>query len=150
VKFGIQFFLVIIALVWYHFNDYPIQVSIRWLALPLLVIIIAGISFGLGIIISAVTAKYRDLSVLLTFAIQLGMYVTPVAYPYSFLKERSFAWVIQWNPLTPVFEAFRFCLYDLQSVHVEGIWYSILFMMATLFIGSVVFNRAEATFMDTV
>lgn len=151
VKFAIQFFLVIIALVWYHFKGYPIQISARWIALPFLVLIIAGISLGMGVIISAVTAKYRDLSVLLTFAVQLGMYITPVAYPYSFLKERSsFAWIIQWNPLTPVFEAFRICLYNLQNVQVEGIWYSILFMIGSIFIGSVVFNRAEATFMDTV
>lgn len=149
-KFGIQFLLVLATLIWHHFNNYPIQISSRLLLLPVIIMMIGGIAFGVGTIISSVTAKYRDLSVLLSFVIQLGMYVTPVAYPYSFLQERSFAWVVVWNPLTPLFEAFKYCLFNLQGVQPEGLWYSLSFMVLVIVVGALVFNKAEATFMDTV
>ncbi|HZY79083.1 MAG TPA: ABC transporter permease, partial [Cyclobacteriaceae bacterium] len=88
IRLGIQFTLVVATMIWYQFHDFPIQPNVNWLLLPVLVVLMAGIGLGLGIIVSALTTKYRDMSILLTFAIQLAMYVTPIAYPYSFLKDR--------------------------------------------------------------
>jgi lipopolysaccharide transport system permease protein len=149
-KLCIQFMLVIGAMVYYHFNGFPIQPSFTWLLLPLLVILIALMSFGLGIITSSLTTKYRDLSVLLTFAIQLGMYATPVVYPYSFLKGTGYAWAIAWNPLTPVFEVFRSALFGQPLVELSGLWYSLIFTVVALIGGVLLFSKVESSFMDTV
>jgi lipopolysaccharide transport system permease protein len=86
VKFAIQFALLIAILVYYHFNGYPFVPSINLLFLPVILFVLAGISLGLGIIISSITTKYRDFAVLLGFAIQLLMYATPVIYPLSYLQ----------------------------------------------------------------
>ncbi len=90
----------------YIFKGVPIHLSISWLLIPLLILVMAGIALGLGIIISSLTTKYRDLSLFLTFAIQLGMYITPIAFPMSFLTGKSYQWVVNLNPLAPVVEAF--------------------------------------------
>lgn len=150
VRLGIQFLLVIAAMIWYHFKGFAIQPSANWFLIPVLVVIMAGIALATGVIISSLTTKYRDMSVLLTFAIQLGMYATPVAYPYSFLKEKSYAWLITWNPLTYVFEAFRHALFGQPIGDQSGLLYSVVFMLVALIGGVLAFNRSEASFMDTV
>jgi len=150
IKLGIQFGLVIAAMIYYHFYGFPIQPTVNWLWLPFIVLLMAGISLGLGIIISSLTTKYRDLSYLLTFAVQLAMYATPVAYPLSFLKEKSYVWLIAWNPLTSVMESFRYCLYGSGTVDVQSILYSFGFMIVSLIGGVLLFNKVESTFMDTV
>jgi lipopolysaccharide transport system permease protein len=118
--------------------------------LPFIVLLMAGIGLGLGIIISSLTTKYRDLTFLLGFAVQLGMYATPVAYPFSFLKERSYGWLVSWNPLNSVLEGFRFCLYGIGTVSIEGVLYSLGFMLVVLMGGILLFNKVESSFMDTV
>lgn len=150
VKFGIQFLLLCIVMIWFHFNGFPIVLSFRWMYIPLLVILLAGMGLGLGIIISSITTKYRDFSVLLTFGVQLFMYITPIVYPLSFLKSSSYQWIIQSNPLTAVVEAFRYALFGRGTVEPAGIAYSIIFMVVILIIGSIIFNKVEKTFMDTV
>ncbi len=150
IRLGIQFLLVIAAMLWYHFHGFAIQPSLRWLLLPYLVVLMAGIGLGLGIIISSLTTKYRDLSVLLAFAVQLGMYVTPIAYPLSFLKDKSYGWLIAWNPLTPVVENFRYALFEKGIADMTGLWYSTAFMTIVLVTGVLLFNKVESSFMDTV
>ena len=87
-RFGIQFGILLLGMFWYAlFRHVPIQFGVNWLLIPLLVFIMAGIGLGLGIIISALTTKYRDFTVLTRFAVQLIMYATPVVYPLSFLKK---------------------------------------------------------------
>ena len=121
-----------------------------WLHLPLLVLILVGLGFRLGLIISSLTTKYRDFSVLIGFAVQLLMYPTPVAYPLSFLKNKSFASWIAWNPLTPIVEAFRYALFGTGTVDSLGLLYSGLFIIVTLLLGMLIFSKVERTFMDTV
>jgi lipopolysaccharide transport system permease protein len=150
IKLGIQFVLVAITMVWYHFNGFAIEPTFKWLLLPILVFLMAGIGLGLGIIVSSITTKYRDISILLTFAIQLGMYATPIAYPFSFLKERSYGWLIAWNPLTPLVETFRQALFNQPITEAGGLVYSLAFMIISLGVGLILFARIEGSFMDTV
>ena len=150
VRLGIQFLLLFSMMVYYHFNGYPIHLTFYWLLLPLLVIMMAGTGLGLGIIISSLTTKYRDFAVLLTFAIQLGMYATPIAYPMSFLANKSYAGLIRANPLTSIVETFRYILFGNGSFNVAGLTYSAGFMIVVLFSGIIIFNKVEKSFMDTV
>jgi lipopolysaccharide transport system permease protein len=150
VKLGIQLLLLTLVIAYYHFNGYPFQFRAELLLLPLLVLQLAALGLGLGIIISSVTTKYRDFSVLLGFAIQLFMYITPVVYPLSFLEGKSYKWIILVNPLTPIIETFRLALFGVGTVDLPTFIYSIAFTLITLFIGIVLFNKVEKTFMDTV
>jgi len=150
VKFGIQFSLLLAAMAWYGVKNQQFHIGASWLLIPVLVVMMAGLGLGLGIIISSLTTKYRDFTVLIGFAVQLLMYATPVAYPLSFLKTKSFAAWIAWNPLTPIVEAFRYALFGSGTVNTIGLVYSAGFIVLMLFIGMVVFSKVERTFMDTV
>ncbi len=150
VRFGIQFGLLIVMMIWFQFHGYSIHVNIYWLWIPVLIILMAGIGLGLGIIISSLTTKYRDLVILLGFAVQLGMYATPIAYPLSFLQNRGYAKIIAANPLSSVVECFRYCLFGKGTFSIGSLTYSIAFMFIVLFLGSIIFNKVEKIFMDTV
>jgi len=152
VKFAIQFGLLIVLMIAFYFiKGTPIVLSWYWLLIPALVFLMAGIGLGLGIIISSVTTKYRDFAVLITFAVQLGMYVTPIAYPLSFLQTKSsYKWLITINPITSVVEAFRYAIFGKGTVDAGSVLYSIIFMLVALGIGAIYFNKVEKTFMDTV
>ncbi len=150
VRFFIQFGLLIIMMIWMQFHGYPIHFTIYWIYIPVLVVLMAGIGLGLGIIISSLTTKYRDLAILLGFAVQLGMYATPIAYPLSFLKNKGYAKLISANPLSPVVECFRYCLFGKGTFTPGSLTYSVIFMLCVLFMGSVIFNKVEKSFMDTV
>jgi lipopolysaccharide transport system permease protein len=150
IKFGIQFSLLLAVMIWYGIKDGYFYFSATWLLIPVLVVMMAGMGLGLGIIISSLTTKYRDFTVLIGFIVQLLMYVTPVAYPLSFLKEKGYAWVVNFNPLTPIVEAFRFALFGKGSYEPMHLLYSGIFIIVTLFFGMVIFNKVERSFMDTV
>lgn len=151
VKLGIQLGILLLGMGWFAiFKNIPIQFSVNWLLIPVLVVIMAGIGLGLGIIISSLTTKYRDFAVLIGFAVQLLMYATPVAYPLSFLKNKSYAGFIEWNPLSPIVECFRYALFNKGSFDLFSLGYSVLFMLGVLVIGAVYFSKVERTFMDTV
>ena len=150
VKFGIQFILLLGVMGWFGMKQHYFHMGTSWLLIPLLVVMMAGMGLGLGIIISSLTTKYRDFSVLIGFAVQLLMYATPVAYPLSFLKTKSFAAWIAWNPLTPIVEAFRYGLFGTGTVDSLGLLYSGGFILVTLLIGMVFFSKVERSFMDTV
>lgn len=150
VKFGIQFLLLIVAMLYFAVNGQGFYFGISWLLIPLLVIMMAVLGLGLGIIISSLTTKYRDFTVLIGFAVQLLMYATPIAYPLSFLKGKSYASWIAWNPLTPIVEAFRFALFGIGSIDTIGLIYSGGFIILIVFIGLLIFSKVERTFMDTV
>jgi lipopolysaccharide transport system permease protein len=110
----------------------------------------AGLGLGLGIIISSMTTKYRDLTVLIGFAVQLLMYATPVVYPLSIITNEKLKFWISLNPLTPLVETFRYTLLGVGSYDSLSLLYSIGFMIVTLFIGLLMFSKVERTFMDTV
>ncbi|MEO5892879.1 MAG: ABC transporter permease [Ferruginibacter sp.] len=150
VKFGIQFGLLLAAMAWFGIKNHQFHFDVSWLLIPLLVLMMAGLGLGLGIIISSLTTKYRDFNVLVGFGVQLLMYATPVAYPLSFLKGRSFAAWIAWNPLTPIIEAFRYALFGTGTVDTAGLLYSLMFIVVVLIMGMLIFSKVERTFMDTV
>lgn len=150
-KFGIQFALLLIAMVWFRISKgTPIHFSVYWLAIPLLVFLLAGIGLGCGIIVSSVTTKYRDFALLLVFIVQLGMYATPIPYPLSSVKGKNIEWIMNINPLTPIVESFRFVLFGKGTVELSGIIYSVVFTFLSLLVGAITFSKVERTFMDTV
>lgn len=150
IKFGIQFLLLLVVMIWYGIKDGYFYFSYTWLIIPLLVLMMAGMGLGLGIIISSLTTKYRDFTVLIGFLIQLLMYITPVAIPLSFFKEKGYAWIVNLNPLTAIVEAFRYALFGKGSFDALHLMYSGIFIVVSLFIGVVIFNKVERSFMDTV
>jgi lipopolysaccharide transport system permease protein len=150
VKFIIQFALLSVVMVYFALQGMQLQISLLWLLIPALVVIMALLGLGLGIIISSLTTKYRDFTVLIGFAVQLLMYATPIAYPLSFLKSQSFQWLIVWNPLTPIVEAFRFILFGSGTLTMYSLLYSLSVTGIILLIGTLLFNRVQKSFMDTV
>ncbi len=150
VRFGIQFGLLFIMIIWCRFHGYMTHFTIYWIYIPFLVLLMAGMGLGLGIVISSLTTKYRDLVILLGFAVQLGMYATPIAYPLSFLQTKGYAKLVSANPLSPVVECFRYCLFGKGTFSAGTLAYSFSFMLIILLFGIVIFNRVEKSFMDTV
>ena len=150
ITFAIQFALFIIFVGYFVLRGTAIQPNWTWIALsPILILMMAGLGLGFGIIISSLTTKYRDLRFLVTFGVQLLMYATPVIYPVSSIPAR-FQWIIQANPMTPILEAFRYAFLGAGTVDSAHLLYSFGFMLGVVIIGSVIFNRVEQTFMDTV
>ena len=148
-KFALQFVLFLVFLAYYQISGADIHMNWAVALIPLLVILMAGLSLGLGIIFSSMTTKYRDLKFLLQFGVQLMMYATPVIYPMSSIPEKwkAFIWL---NPMTPIIETFRFAFLgkgDFNWIHLA---YRGAFTLVILFLGTVIFNRVEQTFMDTV
>ena len=100
VKFGIQFLLLLSVLIYYQFHGYPIHLSVSWFLIPIFITVMAGIGLGAGIILSSLTSKYRDFTVLIGFGLQLLMYLTPVIYPLSYLESKGkYTMLIHYNPL---------------------------------------------------
>lgn len=150
VKFGIQFLLLLGVMIWYGIKHHSFHFGSSWLLIPLLVVMMAAMGLGLGIIISALTTKYRDFTVLIGFAVQLLMYATPVAYPMSFLRDKSYGAWVAWNPLSPIVESFRYALFGTNNLDMNGLLYSGGIIALLLFFGLLIFNKVERTFMDTV
>ena len=150
VRFGIQFLLLLAVMIWYGVKNQHFYSGLSWLLIPLLVLMMAGLGLGLGIIISSLTTKYRDFNVLIGFAVQLLMYATPIAYPLSYLKDKPYAAWISWNPLSPIVETFRYALFGTGTLDITALLYSAIFIIVILFIGLLLFSKVEKSFMDTV
>ncbi len=152
IKFSIQFFLFLIVFFYYYiFRSAEISpdiISIIWIT-PILLMIMAGLGLGCGLVLSALTTKYRDMSFLVAFGVQLAMYATPVIYPLSRLSEK-YRLIAQINPMAPVVEAFRKIYLGTGVLTFSGLLYSAVFALLLVFSGVVLFNKVEKTFMDTV
>ena len=149
VKFGIQFILFMCLWGFYFYSDASIRPNITALLAPFLIIIMGGLGLGFGMIISALTTKYRDLVFLMTFGVQLLMYATPVIYPLSSISEK-YKFLITVNPMTAIIETFRHGFLGAGSFSWLSLGYSTLFMLLILSLGTIIFNQVEKTFMDTV
>jgi len=127
------------------------QISMDWtlVLFPFYVMLMAFLGLGLGILFSALTTKYRDLSFLLTFGVQLLMYATPIIYPLSFTSGRIHD-ALAYNPLTSIFENVRYSIYGIGQFDAYGLLYTAGFTLVVLVLGILVFNRIEQSFMDTV
>lgn len=151
IKLGIQFLLLLSVLIYYWFKIDQFYFGWTWCLIPLLIIMSAGLGLGLGILISSLTTKYRDFTILIAFGIQLLMYATPIAYPISYLKEKSkYAYLINYNPLSAIVEGFRWAIFKNNDFQISTLYYSFLWMIVTLFLGVIIFNKTEKKFMDTV
>jgi ABC-type polysaccharide/polyol phosphate export systems, permease component len=146
---GIQFLLFIAVYLYYIFSGVQVAPNIYILLLPVLILMLAGLSLGFGIIISSMTTKYRDLSIFFTFVVQLWMYATPIIYPLSVMSETK-QWIAAINPLTSIVEAFRYASLGIGTFNWMQLGYSFVFMCVVLGIGIVMFNRIQKSFMDTV
>ncbi len=148
ISFGIQFamFLVFTLIYWVRGAVHP-----NWYALllPLLLLHMAMLSLGVGIIISSLTTKYRDLKMLVGFGVSLWMYATPVAYDIGIIPEK-YMWLYMLNPMTPIVNAFRTAFLGLGSFDLFHYLISWAVTLLVLFWGIVLFSRVEKTFMDTV
>jgi len=150
ITFLIQFAMFLVFVLYFVLRGTSIQFNWLWIALsPLLILMMAGLGLGFGIIISSLTTKYRDLRFLVQFGVNLLMYATPVIYPVSSIPER-FQWIILANPMTPIIEAFRYAFLGAGTVDINHLLYSFGFMLVVVIFGSIIFNRVEQTFMDTV
>ena len=148
ISFGIQFAMFIAFLIIYCVKG-DVSINAFVLMLPVLIVHMALLSLGTGIIISALTTKYRDLKMLVSFGVQLWMYATPVAYDIGIIPER-FMSLYMINPMTPVINTFRYAFLDLGSFELGYYLLSWGVTFIILFIGILLFSRVEKTFMDTV
>jgi len=151
-KFIIQFLLFLGILIFYLYSGSNINPNIYILTLPLLLFIMAALGLGFGIIISSLTTKYRDFQFLILFGIQLFMYATPIVYPLSLAKEKlgTQSWIATANPMTSIIETMKFAFLGEGVFSWYNLAYSLIFSLFLLFLGVIVFNRVEKTFMDTV
>ena len=150
VRMSIQFLLFLIVYVYYVAVGVDVMPNAYALLLPLLIVMLAGLSLGFGIIISSMTTKYRDLTILFTFIVQLWMYATPVIYPLSTISNEKIRMLMGINPLTSIFEAFKYGMLGVGQFSWAGLGYSFGFMVVLLLVGVVVFNKVQRSFMDTV
>lgn len=151
-RFGIQFGLFLVVYAIYQLFIIPGQIHTNWYALllPVLVLMLAGLALGFGILFSSLTTKYRDMTLLLDFFIRLWMYATPVIYPLSTITNEKLRFVMSLNPLTGIVEAFKYGFLGEGQFSWGLLGYSFAFMVVLLAIGIIIFNRVQRTFMDTV
>lgn len=149
VRFGVQFLLLIGVYAYYLIQGQMPLPGIQILLFPVLVILMAMLGLGLGLIITALTTKYRDLAFLVQFGVQLLMYATTVAYPLTAAPEK-YRSIIELNPMTGIIEFFRFSLLGDGSVSLNQFLYSACASLILLIMGVIIFNRTEKSFVDTI
>lgn len=149
-RFGIQILLFVVFYLYYWVNGANVIPNWTLLLLPLLVIMLAGLGLGFGILVSSLTTKYRDLTILFTFIVQLWMYATPIVYPISMVTNETLRTIIMLNPMTAVVEAFKYATLGQGYFSWGALGYSFAFMSVLLLWGTVVFNKVQRSFMDTV
>lgn len=150
VKLAIQFLLLIIVYIYYVvIGSVSFQLGLAVLLIPYILLVVALLGLGLGIIFSSLTTKYRDLSFLIQFGIQLFMYATPIIYPYSSAGGKM-KMLLGLNPLTSIIETFRYALFNKGNLDLMLLAYSSVVTLIILLIGIITFNKVEKSFMDTV
>ena len=149
VRFGVQMLLFFMMLGYYAFTGASFAPNAYILLFPILVLQMALLGLGLGLVITALTTKYRDLAFLITFGVQLMMYATTVIYPLS-AAPANYKWLIELNPMTGIIEAFRFGFLGQGELTLSSFGYSVAFTLVALVLGVIIFNKTEKTFVDTV
>jgi lipopolysaccharide transport system permease protein len=149
VRFAVQMILFFLMIGYYAFTGADFHLNVYVLLFPVLVLMMALLGLGLGLIITAMTTKYRDLAFLITFGVQLMMYATTVIYPLS-AAPAKYKWLIELNPMTGIIEAFRFGFLGQGEMTLSSFGYSVAFTVVSLVFGVIIFNKTEKTFVDTV
>ena len=149
IKFGIQFLLFLSVFIFYYTTNSNIHPNIYLILIPYLILIMGILGLGLGMIISSLTTKYRDLRFLIQFGVQLWMYVTPIIYPLSSLDGKM-KLIAVLNPMTSIIETFKFSFLGSGSFNWYFLAYTSLISFIILILGVLIFNKTEQNFMDTV
>ncbi|WP_395074219.1 ABC transporter permease [Flavobacterium sp.] len=153
IKFGIQFVFFLFVLGYYIFKGYNVHPNIYVIFLPILLLLMMLFSLGLGMIITSLTTKYRDLTFVISFGISLYMYITPIVYPTSLVLEKlpeSMHYLVYLNPLTSILDFFKYAFLGSGHIDVFGILYSTVFSIIIFFAGIFVFNKTEKNFIDVI
>ncbi|MHC0447306.1 ABC transporter permease [Flavobacterium sp. 3-218] len=152
IKFGIQFGIFIFFYLFYYFQGADLSLNGSILFFPILISFMGIMGLGLGMLISSMVTKYRDLNNLVGFGVQLLMYISAVMYPMELIKEKlpKFGWIVEYNPLAYVIETSRYMLLNIGSISILGLIYTIVVTLIIFFTGLLVFNRTEKSFIDTV
>jgi lipopolysaccharide transport system permease protein len=150
VAMTIQLVLLVGMYVYYVIQGMKIEIHSTILIFPFLLLLVCILSMSLGLIVSSLTTKYRDLKFLIGFGVQLAMWATPIIYPSSAVSNPTLKTLIGINPMSPIVEAFRYSLLGSGSFSWGGIGYSVIFTLIAFVIGVVIFSKVEKDFMDTV
>ncbi|MEZ0130280.1 ABC transporter permease [Flavobacterium sp. LBUM151] len=152
IKFGIQFLIFIAFYIFYYFQGINLTINLSLLFFPVLIVVMGVLGLGLGMLISSMVTKYRDFSNLLTFGIQLLMYLSAVMYPMELIKDKlpKLGWLVEYNPLAYVIETSRYMLLNVGEISIVGLSYTFVFTVTIFFIGVLIFNKTEKSFIDTV
>ena len=151
-KFGIQFLIFTAFFVFYYYQGAAISLNILFVFFPLLIALMGILGLGLGMLISSLVTKYRDLTYLIGFGVQLLMYLSAVMYPMALIKEKmpDYAWLVHYNPLAYIIETTRYMLLGIGDVSLWGLIYTVGVTIIVFFMGLLVFNKTEKSFIDTV
>lgn len=152
IRFGVQFLLFVVLMTGYALSGSDFEPNAYLLLLPVLILLVAALGLGLGMLISAVTTKYRDLAFVVSFGVPLLMYTTTVIYPLSAVinKYPAYSWIIKFNPITAVIETIRYGFFGKGTFSWELLGYSCFVTAVILVLGMIVFNKVEKSFVDTV
>ncbi len=152
-KFGIQLLVFIVFYLYFVFvKGANVLPNINLLLLPLIVLVMALLGLGFGMLISSMTTKYKDLTFLVQFGVQLLMYGSAVMYPLSYFEEKlpNYSWLVEYNPIAIVVETFRNMTLGVDSFYLDKFIYAVVFSILIFLLGLVVFNKTEKSFIDTV
>ena len=152
-KFGIQFLVFIGFYLFYVFaKDANVNPNINLVILPVVILVMGLLGLGFGMLISSMTTKYRDLTFLVQFGVQLLMYGSAVMYPLSYFEEKvpKYAWLVEYNPIAIVIESFRNMTLGVDSFYLDKFIYAVVFSIFIFLVGLIVFNKTEKSFIDTV
>lgn len=151
-KFGIQFLIFVAFYIFYYVQGAAISLNGSLLFLPLLIALMGILGLGLGMLISSLVTKYRDLTYLIGFGVQLLMYLSAVMYPMALIQKKmpDYAWLVQYNPLAYIIETTRYMLLGIGTASFWGLLYTVGVTFGLFFVGLLVFNKTEKSFIDTV
>ncbi|MDQ6529612.1 ABC transporter permease [Flavobacterium sp. LHD-85] len=152
IKFGIQFGIFVFFYIFFYVKGANLSLNSSIVFFPILIAFMGILGLGLGMVISSMVTKYRDLNNLVGFGVQLLMYISAVMYPMELIKQKlpNLGWVVEYNPLAYVIETSRYMLLNVGDVSVLGLTYATIVTIVIFFIGLLVFNRTEKSFIDTV
>lgn len=152
IKFGIQFCIFIFFYIFFYASGAELSLNGTILFFPILIAFMGILGLGLGMVISSMVTKYRDLNNLVGFGVQLLMYISAVMYPMELIKEKipKFGWIVEYNPLAYIIETSRYILLNNGNISVLGLLYTMIVTIVVFFIGLLIFNRTEKSFIDTV
>jgi lipopolysaccharide transport system permease protein len=151
-KLGIQLLIFIVFSIYFYLSGAPILVSWKLIFFPLLIVAMGMLGLGLGMLISSLVTKYRDFIFLVSFGVQLLMFISAVVYPMALIDDKipNFSWIVQYNPLAYCIETGRFLLFGTGTISVFGLIYTAIVAFLILVMGVFAFNKTEKNFIDTV